>query len=229
MNDESSISRVSTHESDGVASAGAQLDRAAGCVILLHGRGASAGSILSIARALDRPDIAYLAPQAPGHSWYPRSFLAPLSDNEPWLGAALERVGALLNQVEAVGIPSSRTVVLGFSQGACLALEFTARNARRYGGVVALSGGLIGTGEMAGAPTPMGKRFEYTGTFGGTPIFLGCGDPDAHIPLERVHESSRVLRALGAEVTETIYPGAPHSVNEDEIHVVREMLAELTG
>ncbi|HLA63305.1 MAG TPA: alpha/beta fold hydrolase, partial [Rhodothermales bacterium] len=197
------------HQGGRVVEGGAPLGRARAAMILVHGRGASAESILDLADLFAQPDVAYLAPQAAGHTWYPFSFLAPLERNEPGLSSGLRAVGDVLARVEAAGLPAEKTVVLGFSQGACLALEFAARHPRRYGGVVALSGGLIGTGGQAGAP-PDDKRFDYEGSLDGTPVFLGCSDVDPHIPLARVRRSAEVLTALGGDVTERIYPGMGH-------------------
>lgn len=201
-----------------VLKAGAPLTSAAGAVILLHGRGAGPEDMLGLAEALTRPDLAFLAPQAPGRTWYPYSFLAPLADNEPALTQALARVDATVAGLGSKGFAPERIVLLGFSQGACLALEYAARHARRYGGVAALSGGLIG---------PEGTPRDYAGSLAGTPVFIGCGDRDAHIPLWRIQESTGVLQGLGAEVIEHIYPGMGHTVNEDEIHRVQAILAGL--
>jgi predicted esterase len=215
------------HQGQRVSEAGAPLDRAKAAVLLVHGRGATAESILTLAEEFARPDVAYLAPQAAGNTWYPYSFLAPIEQNEPGLSSGLQALRDVLRRIEQAGIPAERTVVLGFSQGACLALEFTARHARRYGGAVALSGGLIGTGPSEGAAPPFDKRFDYEGSLDGTPVFLGCSDVDAHIPIERVHQSRDVLEALGGAVTERIYPGMGHTVNEDEVRFVRALLASL--
>jgi len=198
-----------------VLSAGAPLARARAAVILLHGRGASAASMLELAEVFAQPDLAFLAPQAPGHTWYPLSFLAPLTANEPALSRALATVGDTVGEVIADGLAPERIVLLGFSQGGCLALEYAARNARRYGGLVGLSAGLIG---------PPGTPRNYAGSLAGTPAFLGCSDVDAQIPLARVHESTQALRALGGEVTERIYPGMGHTINDDEVDAVREVL-----
>jgi phospholipase/carboxylesterase len=206
------------HRGQRVATAGRPLAGAPAAVLVIHGRGATAESILSLADELDRPDFAYLAPQAYGHAWYPYSFLAPLEENEPGLTSALAVLGDLLERVGAAGIPPERTVFMGFSQGACLASELAARNAKRglrLGGIVAFSGGLIG---------PPGTPRDYPGSLAGTPVFLGCSDRDPHIPRERVDESARVLTALGGAVTERIYPRMGHTINEDEIEFARDLL-----
>lgn len=199
-----------------IVTAGEPLASASAAMVMVHGRGATAASILTLADALDRPGFAFLAPQAPGNTWYPNSFLAPLASNEPFLTRALESVAATLKQAADAGIPPERTVLLGFSQGACLALEYAARNARRYGGVAGLSGGLIG---------PDGTPRGYAGSLAGTPVFLGCSDVDFHIPAARVRESAAVLRDLGADVTDILYPGIGHTVNQDEIDHVRAIMA----
>jgi predicted esterase len=204
-----------------VATAGRPLAGALAAVVMVHGRGATAESILTLADELRVPDLAYLAPQAHGHAWYPYSFLAPMEQNEPGLSSGLATLGDLVERVGAAGIPPERTVLLGFSQGACLALEFAARygrHRRRLGGVVGLSGGLIG---------PPGTPREYAGDLAGTPVFLGCSDRDPHIPRERVDETAQVLTGMGGEVTERIYPAMGHTVNEDEIEFVRGLLAGL--
>jgi predicted esterase len=188
---------------------------------MLHGRGATAESILTLVPALGLADFAYLAPQAGGNSWWPQSFLAPIPQNEPGISSAMQAVEDVLARVEAEGVPADRTVLLGFSQGACLAAEFAARNARRYGGVASLSGGLIG---------PNGTPREYAGSLEGTPVFLGCSDVDSHIPAERVRESAEVLERLGGEVTMRLYPGMGHTIIEDELEMVRTMMhLVLTG
>jgi len=188
--------------------------------VLVHGRGATAESILTLVPELDVPDIAYLAPQAPGNTWYPESFLAPLQRNEPWLSDALRILDDAVQELEGKGIPKSRIALLGFSQGACLMLEFAARNAARYGALVGWSGGLIG---------PRGTPRTYAGSFQGTPVFLGCSDRDPHVPAWRVEETEEVLERLGAEVTLRLYPGLGHTVNEDELAAARTLLARMTA
>jgi predicted esterase len=183
--------------------------------ILLHGRGASAEDVLGLSQEFRTKDVAYLAPQATGHTWYPYSFLSPIPQNEPGITSGLRVIAGLIADVGSQGVPANRVVLLGFSQGACLALEFAARNAQRYAGIAGLSGGLIG---------PPGTPRNYTGSFEGTPVFLGCSDVDPHIPLERVHESAEVFRRMGAPVDERIYPRMGHTVNPDEIKAVDAML-----
>jgi phospholipase/carboxylesterase len=200
------------------ATSGAPITRAKAAMILLHGRGASAESMLSFAEVFAEPDIACLAPQSPGGSWYPYSFLAPIDQNEPFLSRSLATVGKLVADLSAQGFGPERLVLLGFSQGGCLALEFAARNAQAYGAVIGLSAGLIG---------PEGAPRAYAGSLAGTRVFLGCSDSDAHIPLARVHESARVLSGLGGKVVERIYPGMGHTINEDEIREVRIALADV--
>jgi predicted esterase len=185
--------------------------------IMLHGRGASAEDILGLAHQFSVSDIAYVAPQAAGSGWYPYSFLAPIAQNEPWLGSALRVVAGLTEDLADQRIPAERVVVMGFSQGACLTLEFAARHARRYAAVVAFTGGLIG---------PPGTPRDYTGDFAGTPVFIGSSDLDPHVPLERVQESTAVFRRLGATVDERIYPRMEHTINADELHAVDALLAE---
>ena len=199
-----------------VAAAGATLDSARAAAILLHGRGSNAGDMFSLAREFGQRDIAYLAPEAPRGSWYPYSFLAPLGQNEPYLSDALATVGAAFARLAREGYPPERVALIGFSQGGCLALEYAARNAQRYGAVVGLSAGLIG---------PPGTPRAYPGTLAGTPVFLGCGDIDSHIPLARVHETRDVLSRMGAAVSARIYPGMGHTVNADEIAHVSKLLA----
>lgn len=204
-----------TTMSSEVIHAGAPLGTARAAMILVHGRGASAEGMLGLADAFEVRDIAYVAPQARSGSWYPQSFMAPIAQNEPHLSNALKTLSDVVADFERQGVASDKIVLLGFSQGACLALEFAARNARRFGGVVGLSGGLIG---------PEGTPRNYRGSLGGTPVFLGCSDVDFHIPLKRVNESAEVLKMLGGTVTENIYPGMGHTIVQDEINHVQKIL-----
>lgn len=184
--------------------------------ILLHGRGASAEDILSLADRFSATDIAYVAPQATGSTWYPYSFLAPIAQNEPWLGSALRVLAGLVEDLDQQGIRAERLVMMGFSQGACLTLEFAARHARRYAAVAAFTGGLIG---------PAGTSWDYPGDFAGTPVFIGSSDVDPHVPLERVQESTALFHRMGAVVDERIYPGMGHTINPDELLAVNALLA----
>ena len=206
------------HQSQPIYTSGKPLAEAKGAMILVHGRGATAQSILALGNELPHPDLAYLAPQAAGNTWYPHSFLMPLAQNEPYLSSALQRVGEVVAQVEAAGIPAERIILGGFSQGACLASEFVAHNARRYGGLLVFSGGLIG---------PPGTPREYAGSLADTPIFLGCSDVDFHIPKERVMESAEVFRRLGAQVTAKLYPNLGHTIIEDELLYARQIVNDL--
>jgi predicted esterase len=185
-------------------------------LILVHGRGASAEDVLGIAQELQLDDVACLAPQAAGHTWYPYSFLSPIPQNEPGISSGLAVIEQLVASLAEEGLGAERIGLLGFSQGACLSLEFAARHARRYAGVFGLSGGLIG---------PPGTPRDYAGSSEGTPVFLGCSDVDPHIPLERVHETAEVFRRLGANVDERIYPRMGHTVNRDELEAVRAVLS----
>lgn len=203
------------HHDQPIATAGMPLARARGAMILVHGRGGSAESILELTRQLGQQEFAYLAPQATGSTWYPYSFLAPIEQNEPFLSSALGLVGTAVERVLSAGIPAERLMLLGFSQGACLTLEFAARNPRRYGGLLGLTGGLIG---------PDGTSRDYPGSFDGTSVFLGTSDPDPHVPVARVEETARVLEGMGAQVTTRIYPGRGHTVNENELEQVRALM-----
>lgn len=206
------------HRGQTIVQIGQPLGTAQGVVVMVHGRGATAAGILSLAAEFGRPDLTYLAPQAAGNTWYPYSFLSPLSQNEPYLSSALAALESTLQIVADAGIPQVHTLLLGFSQGACLALEFAARHGGQFGGLVGLSGGLIG---------PPGTPRDYQSRLDQTPVFLGCSDIDAHIPVARVHETTQVLTALGAVVTERIYPGMGHTVNADEITQITALLDTL--
>lgn len=195
--------------------AGVPLAAARAGVIMVHGRGADARDILGLAAEIDPGDVAFAAPDAAQHTWYPYSFLAPMEQNEPGLSSGLRVLDQLVVRFNDEGLPSDRLFLIGFSQGACLMLEYAARNARRYAGIAALSGGLIG---------PPGTPREYTGSFDGTPVFLGCGDADPHIPSERVVETEGVFSRMGANVTMRLYPRMGHGINEDELAVLRDML-----
>ncbi|MGH2616221.1 MAG: alpha/beta hydrolase [Thermomicrobiales bacterium] len=203
------------HGAGRVVTAGTPLDEATGAIIALHGRGASAEDIIGLALEVAPPDVAILAPQATGNTWYPYRFLEPMERNEPFLSSALRRASGLIDELEERGIPAERVALLGFSQGACLALETAARNARRYAAVIGFSGGLIG---------PPGTSFDYAGSLAGTPVFIGSSDVDPHIPRERVEESAAAMSRLGATVDTRLYPGMGHTVNRDELDAVRAML-----
>jgi len=197
-----------------IVQGGEPLASARAAMILLHGRGASAEDIMTIAAEIQLPGWAYLAPQAAGSAWYPNPFTVPLERNEPYLSAALDMLSNLVQRVEAT-VPAQRVVLLGFSQGACLTLEWAARHARRYGAVAGLSGGLIG---------PDGTPRDYPGSFDGTPAFLGCSDVDPYIGKERVIEASEVFQRMGARATLRLYPGLAHTVSAEEIAEVRALV-----
>ena len=209
------MNNLNPHQAQPVATAGVPLAEANAAMILLHGRGATAVSILELASLLPHPQMAYLAPQAANQTWYPTSFLAPMGQNEPGLSSGLTAVSTLLTHIESAGIPASRVIIGGFSQGACLASEFVARNAQRFGGLLVFSGGVIG---------PPGTPRNYSGSLGGTPIFIGCSDVDFHIPVERVRETTAVLSQLGGHVTEKIYPNMGHTIIPDEIDHARQIV-----
>jgi predicted esterase len=203
------------HQNQPVYTAGEGLDTARAIMVMLHGRGASAQDILTLADPLDEPGFAFIAPQAAGNTWYPYSFLSPLEKNEPWLSSALEMIGNLLARLEDKDFPAEKVILMGFSQGACLALEFAVRNARRYRGLVGLSGGLIG---------PQGMQRSYTGSLESTPVFMGCSEADPHIPKDRFLESAAVLEELGGKVSARLYPDLGHEVNLDELEQVRAVM-----
>jgi len=206
------------HQSEPLLSAGRPLGSGRAAMIMIHGRNAGPENILELASLIPHPEYSFLAPSAAGGTWYPLSFMAEIARNEPGLSSGLAVIRELVGAIEARGVPRRRIILLGFSQGACLSSEYAVRNASRLGGVVALSGGLIG---------PPGTVWNYPGGFEGTPVFLGCSDVDSHIPKTRVDESAAVFSAMGARVTERIYPGMGHQVNEDELEVVREMMGRV--
>ena len=208
------------HAGQPVTGFGRELDPTSTVAIMIHGRGASPEDILGLATAFDRPDVTYLAPAAANHTWYPYSFLTEIAKNEPYLSSALSVIAGLVAEVEGAGVPRERIVVMGFSQGACLTSEFAIRNASRFGGFVAFSGGAIG---------PPGTRWNDTGRFDGTPMFFGCSNVDPHIPEERVNETAAMCERMGATVTKKIYPGMGHLVSDDEITHARKMLDAVLG
>ncbi len=208
------------HAHSRVLRAGSSLDSASGVLILLHGRGATAEDILSVAGELDLPQLAYIAPQASGATWYPYSFLSPVERNEPYLSSALGLVSHLVTELIAAGLPRQRIAIGGFSQGACLALEHAARNPDRYGAVLGFSGGLVGERICLSA---------YSGRFAGTRVFLGCDEHDPHIPAGRVSETAALLTSMGATVTLEFYRHMGHSINEEEILIAQSLLAQMTN
>lgn len=209
------------HRDQPLLTAGAPLTEAQAALILVHGRGSSAESIMQLAGSLAVDGYAYLAPQAAGHTWYPYPFLAPLEHNEPHLSSALAAVRRAVQHVIDAGIAPERIVIGGFSQGACLATEFVVRGGQPYGGLFAFSGGVIG---------PPGTAWDFAGSLASMPAFIGCSDADPHIPLARVHDTTRVLQRMGAQVTERIYPGMGHTIIQDEIdHVLEMMRAALSA
>lgn len=204
------------HNPDNFITAGLPLEEAKKVMILVHGRGGSAQDILSLRQYINADGFTFVAPQASNNTWYPYSFMAPMTENEPYLSSALAVLGSLHGRLQAnYNVKPTQMYWLGFSQGACLTLEFVARNATAYGGVFGLSGGLIGPPE-----TPR----NYTGDLAQTPVFLGCSDRDSHIPKERVEESAEVFKGLGATVTMKLYPNFPHSINEDELSIVNSLI-----
>jgi phospholipase/carboxylesterase len=206
------------HGAQPILTEGPAPEKAVATLVLIHGRGDSAEGILSLYENLGLDDIAAVAPQAYGHTWYPHSFLAPLEANQPFLDSAIKKIDSIINNLISRGVPSERIALLGFSQGACLTTEYLARHPRRYGAAMGLTGGLIG---------PPGTPRNYPGSLAGTPIFLGTSDPDPHVPVERVQETETVLTRMGAKVELRRYPGMPHTVNEDELDACRDLLHDL--
>ncbi len=206
------------HQGQPVFAAGKPLAEATAVMILIHGRGATAQSILELASLLQHQDYAYLALQAAYNTWYPTSFLAPMAQNEPGLSSGLQAVAEIMAIVEAAGISAENIVLAGFSQGACIASECVARRAKRYGGLIVFSGGVIG---------PPGTPRNYPGSLEDTPIFIGCSDNDFHIPLERVQETTAVFKKLGGIVTEKIYPDMGHTIIQDEIDQAQKIVNQV--
>jgi predicted esterase len=205
---------------------GKPLGQARVVVIMIHGRGAGPENILELAPALGRPDATYLAPRAANSTWYPYSFMTEIAKNEPFLSSALSVLGSLVSEIEGAGIRRDRIVMMGFSQGACLTTEFAIRNASRFGGFIAFSGGAIGPAGTTWAREGA-EGTDKTNPFDGTPFFFGCSDIDAHIPEARVRESAEVCARMGADVTTRIYPGMGHLVNDDEIAHAQAILETL--
>ena len=208
------------HEGQQVLSAGPGLESSSAAMIMIHGRNAGPENILELAGPLRHPGFTYLAPAAAEGTWYPFSFLADTERNEPGLSSGLDVIDHLIHMIEKAGIPKRRIILLGFSQGACLSCEYAVRHAGRFGGLIALSGGLIG---------PPGTVWENSGSFDGAPVFLGCSDVDSHVPKARVDESAAVFSGMGATVTERIYPGMGHQINEEELTFVRELMVSVAG
>lgn len=206
------------HQNQEIATGGTGLDKAEMAMILIHGRGASAQSMLMFADEFDTNNIHYRAIQAKGHTWYPRSFMAPREMNQPGIKSGLQAIYDQIDTLNEAGIPTPNIVLLGFSQGACLTTEFAARHPQQYGGIVGLSGGLIGDQIV-----PQ----NYRGSMEQTPVFLGCSDRDPHIPQERVDLTENVFKKLGANVSKKIYVGMGHTVSQDEIEHVNRILASL--
>jgi phospholipase/carboxylesterase len=201
--------------SQNIITAGKDISEAKKVLILLHGRGGNAREFLSLANHLDVSDFALLAPQATNSSWYPHSFLAKPAENEPWLSSVLDILNDLLEEIKSKGITSENIYFTGFSQGACLTAEFVTRNASRFGGVVLFTGGLIGDKIYAE---------NYKGDFAGTPVFIGTGNPDVHVPLERVNETTKIMKKMNAAVTVKVYDNRPHSISQDEIKTANEII-----
>ena len=213
------FSEAHPHRGQSVFATGARLEDAQAAMVMIHGRGASAQDILSLATEFELSGFAFLAPQAAGNTWYPNRFTVPIEQNEPWLSSALAIIRDLMSYIAKSGIPAERIILLGFSQGACLSLEYSVRNIRRYGGIIGLSGALIG---------PDDKQPSPAGLLQGTPVFLGCSDSDFHIPRHRVDQAAEIFRSLGGIVTERIYPNMDHTINQDEIDFVRGMMKSIT-
>lgn len=208
------------HQNQPVYSAGPDLRETDAVLIMLHGRGATAQSILRLAEEIAPDGLTCLAPQAAQRTWYPRSFLSPIQQNEPYLTSALQAVDSVIQNIEHAGVPRKHIALLGFSQGACLSCEYVAQHPQRYGGIIGLSGGLIG-------PEDEPLEYDNDADLDETPIFLGCSDQDPHIPLERVQDTSEIFESMNAEVDTRIYPGMGHTTNDDELRAARNLLTGL--
>jgi predicted esterase len=207
------------HADQPIVRTGTEIVQADAVAIFLHGRGSSAQEILSLYEELGLEGVSAIAPQAAGHTWYPQSFLAALAANQPYLDSAIASVDFVVQSVLSEGIPANRIALVGFSQGACLASEYLARNPRRYGGAIILTGGLVG---------PPGTPRDYPGSLEGTPIFLGTSDPDPHVPVERVLETKTVFERMGAHIELRRYPGMPHTINSEELAAARSFIQAIT-
>lgn len=201
--------------SNQIITSGVPVRQAKKAIVMLHGRGASAADIISLQRVLHLEGMAIYAPQASNHSWYPYSFMAPAQQNQPALDAALSLVGEVVSEIQSEGIPADQIYFAGFSQGACLTLEYTSRNAQRYGGIIAFTGGLIGQELVTD---------NYQGDFVQTPVFISTGDPDRHVPVSRVRETIHVLESMNASVYQAIYPDRPHTISGEEIKLVNNTI-----
>ena len=206
------------HQDQPLVTAGAPIVAAEAALVLVHGRGATAQSIIQLADEFHQHGVTYFAPQATRNTWYPNAFTAPVESNEPGRSSGLQAIDDAVTEATDAGIPTDRVMILGFSQGACLASEYVARNPRRYGGLAVLSGGLIGESV---------DQDDYEGDLDGTPVFLGCSDVDPHIPEERVHESAEVFEQLNGDVTKRLYEGMGHGINQDEIEHISGIIATL--
>lgn len=208
----------SVHQGQSLLFTGESIENAQAAMIMIHGRGGTAENILSLANELNQTGFTFLAPQAANYTWYPYGFMMPIEDNEPEISSGLQVIADIFQDLEAKGIPAEKIILLGFSQGACLATEYAARNAKRYGGIIGLSGGLIG---------PDGASRDYPGSLENTPVFLGCSDIDPHIPKERVKDTARILQGLNGQVTVRLYPNMGHTINQDEIAHLENMMKGL--
>ena len=210
------MTTIQHHETLPIIQAGTPIEQATGVLILLHGRGGSAEDMIGLGRALTSDRLALLAPQAPGQTWYPYSFLAPRQQNEPYLSSALKQVEAALAKATSAGLAISQIALCGFSQGACLATEFVARHPQRYAGLLAFTGGLIG---------PLEEPISLTGDLAGTPVLLSSGDPDPHVPWKRVQQSGELLTGIGGQVMLQRFPGRPHTILPEEIEQGKKLLS----